>query len=40
MSEIKLLQEISNQLTWIQVLLNILIGCVIGTIIGYLTMYK
>ena len=40
MSEIKLLQEISNQLTWIQVLLNVLIGCVIGAIIGYLTMYK
>ena len=39
MSEIKLLQEISNQLTWIQVLLNVLIGCVIGAITGYL-MYK
>ena len=39
MNEMKLLQEISNQLTQIQLLLSILLGCVIGAIIGYL-MYK
>ncbi len=36
MSEIKLLQEISNQLTGIQFSLSVLIGCVIGAVIGYL----
>ena len=39
MNEIKLLQEISNQLTWIQFSLSVLVGCIIGAIIGYL-MYK
>ena len=36
MNEIKLLQEISNQLTQIQFTLSILLGCVIGSVIGYL----